>query len=269
MGLQQDPGLVPLLRFDDKGVAGHGDAPFFLIPREKFRRATAGMRYELLRHVPFWVLASTALQVLLFATVANPFAGAALRLPVGPETQYWTFVTALFVHADAVHLWNNVGMQLSVGGLYEVSNGWRRTALVFLAGGVCGTLAEAAFFVAGSDVVLFYLGASPAALAYVGAAISHVLLNWAEMPWLWRRLWLACCALILVQTVVLHVLDVRFSLTMLVAHTSHEAGWMQGLALGLALSHNAVLRRYERWFRLVGGLGSAAGFLVPLAVLLV
>ena len=113
------------------------------------------------------------------------------------------------------------------------------------------------------------LDASPAALAYVGAAISHVLLNWAEMLRLWRRLWLACCALILVQTVVLHVLDARLGPTLLVAHTSHEAGWMQGLALGLALSHNAVLRRYERWFRLVGGVGSAVGFLVPLAVLLV
>lgn len=100
---------------------------------------------------------------------------AALGANVWPiQGEYWRLVASMFLHIGVLHLLVNAWALFQLGGLFEIWLGHWRTALVFFATGIAGSLASLAFTLRPSEGAGLSAGASGAIFGILGALIAFL-----------------------------------------------------------------------------------------------
>jgi membrane associated rhomboid family serine protease len=141
----------------------------------------------------------------------------------------WTLITALFLHADILHLGGNMIFLYAFGNALEKELGAGKTYLAFFAGGVLSLLFGAFFY--NSNVYL--VGASAA----IFALIAVVLL---VKPLKFSFIFFMPLGLIALIYIIYNVVAVQTGLEGNVAYISHIIGFTVGIPLGLMWSKNLV-----------------------------
>ncbi len=155
--------------------------------------------------------------------------------------EIWRLATAPFLHAGAFHLLLNVAALYVLGSIVENSLGVVAFWLVYLLGGLAGSVASYAFSEAPS------VGASGAVYALLGAAAAYGLMNRNRLPSRLKRL-------LVVSPVVWILLNVAVSLLVPNIDVAAHAG---GLLLGALLAPLLGDRILERPPRLPRALSAA------------
>lgn len=93
------------------------------------------------------------------------------------EGQYWRLFTSMFLHADLVHLLMNMLALYSLGSIMEIAFGHARYGLIYLLGGLAGSILSASL----NEPQIFAVGASGAVFALFGAEAAHLYANWRVM----------------------------------------------------------------------------------------
>lgn len=115
-------------------------------------------------------------------SMASFMLGALNRERVLAFGEAWRLLTCIFVHFGAWHLAANMVSLLSLGAFYERLAGWRRFLVVFLLGGLAGSL----FSLANAPVIDLGPGATTLGLSG-GASGGIVALAGALLALRWRR----------------------------------------------------------------------------------
>ena len=111
-------------------------------------------------------------QVLLaMAFIPTRYAGFASEIPGGEIAKYTSFVTHMFVHADAIHLGINSVWFLAFGSVLCRRMGAARFLLFSMCGGMAGA---AAFLIAHPDLAAPVIGASGAVAALMGGVMRFL-----------------------------------------------------------------------------------------------
>lgn len=91
--------------------------------------------------------------------------------------QYWRLFTSMFLHAGLAHVLLNMLALYSLGSVLEITFGHARFALIYLLGGLVGSVLSAAL----NAPITFSVGASGAVFAVFGAEAAHLYSNWRVM----------------------------------------------------------------------------------------
>ena len=214
---------------------------------------------------PYSTLVIALLMVAEFVSGPHPAWWLDLDAPL-----WWQPLTALFVHADRVHLLSNLSVLLAAGCLCEMLHGPARLAAVFAYAGAGGNLAygwfrHSQFSVRGVGPGASLGGASGAALGILGAHSAHLMLNWAETPRWLRRGWAGVLLLCVASEVVAYAAFPQPR----IAYTAHTVGAAHGALFGAAVLRNVVslpweviVRRASLLLSLTVLLGSGLGLFV-------
>ena len=157
--------------------------------------------------------------------------GAVIADRIVYEQEYWRLITAVFLHAGALHLLVNLIALFQLGKLYEIMFGTRRFVLIYCASGLGGTIASA-IHNAGPSV-----GASGAIFGILGAFIFSV----RRSP-LWRhdrtaRSLVAQCVFWMIANLVIGFTVPHIENAPRIDNAAHLGGLAAGLLLGLLLPH--------------------------------
>lgn len=90
--------------------------------------------------------------------------------------QLWRFVSYALLHASWLHLGFNVLTQLVYGLPLELLHGSGRTAVIYLAGVLAGSLGTSVV-----DSTVYLVGASGGVYALLAAQLANLLLNFGHM----------------------------------------------------------------------------------------
>lgn len=155
--------------------------------------------------------------------VQNDLAFSLRNLEAG---RIWTLATALFVHANLVHLLGNMIFLYVFGNTLEsVSHDSRRVLFAFFLGGLLSFLLSIPFF--------------PADTTFVGASAAIFTLTAVVMlmkPLRWSWLLLMPVGLVAVLYFLFNAVAVYYQYQSNVAYVSHIIGFSLGLPLGIAWS---------------------------------
>ncbi|KAM8716093.1 hypothetical protein ACLKA7_003043 [Drosophila subpalustris] len=137
--------------------------------------ATHSMERRRQWRVPWFILLMCFVQISLHL-IANECMQR--RLIYRPESchEYWRFFTYMLLHADAWHLSINMCLQCFIGIWLELEQGHWRVGLVYIAGGICGALANAWL-----QPELLLLGASAGVYAMLCSHVPHLVLNFSQL----------------------------------------------------------------------------------------
>lgn len=139
--------------------------------------------------------------------------------------EFWRFLSALFVHRNALHLLSSLMSLLIWGSLFERLVTPLKLQLYYFIGGVVGL--SFANVVLGRGAPL--LGAGPAVFAIFGGSLGYLLLNWKNMEGLPSRFsWM----LMIIFIVVFSLLFSSGAESL----ATHMGGFLSGMFVGLALS---------------------------------
>lgn len=182
------------------------------------------------------------------------------------QRQLWRFVLYMLVHAGWRHLLFNVAAQLVVGVPLELMHGTLRTAFIYVAGILAGSLATSVF---DSDAIL--VGASGGVYALIAAHLPSVFLNYGEVELGLLKLVGVCvvaCVDVGLTVSERYSVDVRHHLrestspvagTTTVGYVAHLTGAAAGLAAGFLVLRPSThadrdrrqLRRRRRRFDII------------------
>jgi membrane associated rhomboid family serine protease len=167
----------------------------------------------------FWVANQSGVDVEQFAfSTENLLAG-----------RVWTPITALFIHADVLHLAGNMIFLYVFGNTLEKEVGASKTFLAFFTGGILAFLLGV-FFYAPST---FIVGAS-------GAIFTLTAVVMLVKPLKFSFLFFMPVGLVAVLYFVYNVLAVQFGLEGNVAYVSHIIGFAIGIPFGLLWGKNML-----------------------------
>lgn len=175
---------------------------------------------------PWFTIAVSIVEVVAYACVD---ARHALVFNPGRRREAWRFVSYMLVHSGALHLALNVAIQLLLATPLETEQGCWRTALVYLGGGLAGSLGTSLL-----EPDLCIEGASAGVYALLISQLANIWLNYRALRYKVYRG---------VSVAVLLVADVGFSLHHhyatgnkgpRICWAAHAAGALAGLLLGLA-----------------------------------
>jgi membrane associated rhomboid family serine protease len=141
------------------------------------------------------------------------------------EGRVWTVITAIFVHANLIHLLGNMIFLYVFGNTLESVANSRRMLSAFFLGGVAAFPLSLPFFPPDST----FAGASAA--IFTLAAVVMLL-----KPLRWSWLLLMPVGLVAVLYFVYNTLSIYYSVQSNVAYVSHLIGFSLGLPLGIAWS---------------------------------
>jgi membrane associated rhomboid family serine protease/Flp pilus assembly protein TadD len=132
-------------------------------------------------NVLLWLLVAAVGPVPFVQGLWLPDQGALLLLgekfgPAIQQGQYWRLVTAMFLHAGAIHLIVNMWALLQLGTLVESLYGRRRFLILYVCSGVMGTFSS---YVLSSTPGV---GASGAIFGLLGVALVYSLKYRRELP---------------------------------------------------------------------------------------
>lgn len=137
----------------------------------------------------------------------------------------WTLFTALFLHADLVHLLGNMLFLFVFGNTLEHELKTKKTLTAFFAGGIMAFLLGTFFY----DPTTFMIGAS-AAIFTLTAVVMLV------KPLKFSFLFLMPQGLVAIIYFIYNVLAVYFGAEGNVAYISHVFGFLIGVPFGMAWS---------------------------------
>lgn len=143
------------------------------------------------------------------------------------QGRVWTLCTALFVHADLIHLVGNMIFLYIFGNTLEDEVKPARTLSAFFIGGVTAFLLSVFFY--GSDVSM--VGAS-AAIFTLTAVVMLV------KPLRFSFLFMMPLGLVAILYFIYNFLAVHYMIQGNVAYISHAIGFALGLPFGIAWSKN-------------------------------
>jgi len=143
------------------------------------------------------------------------------------EGKVWTLVTAIFVHANLIHLLGNMIFLYVFGNTLESVTDWKRLLTVFFVGGILSFPLSLPFF--SPDAT--FVGAS-AAIFTLAAAV--MLIKPLRFSWLL----LMPVGMVAIVYFLYNALAVYFQLQSNVAYVSHIIGFLIGLPFGIAWSPN-------------------------------
>jgi rhomboid protease GluP len=157
----------------------------------------------------------------------------ALLVPAVPG-EPWRHLSAVFVHANALHLLLNMLALLSLGRGAEAALGWRRFTVAFVGSGWLGYLISHAWYAAWGGRGALLVGASGAIFGLLGVEAGLLLARraWDARARLWRALGLAAV----------------IGLMMPVNNSAHLGGLAAGLAIGYGLGRERLRQSHERVF---------------------
>ena len=162
----------------------------------------------------------------IFIDDVNPQLLAAFGAIIGGTLrrhEYWRLFAAMFLHASILHWAVNSWALYQLGTLYEVLFGSRRFVLIYLATGLCASIASAAHMHANGASV----GASGAIFGILGAFIFSIRRSpiYRHQPWT-RGL--------IGQLVFWIVINIAIGASFaFIDNTAHLGGLVSGLLLGL------------------------------------
>tara|TARA_B100002051_G_C16645627_1_gene591038 strand:+ start:457 stop:984 length:528 start_codon:yes stop_codon:yes gene_type:complete len=163
-------------------------------------------------------------------------------------------------HFSSSHLLSNLSGIVLFGTLLEIVHGTVASVYIYWISAVSGVLAEAQW---NHSQNVVYTGASPGVYGFVGAYLSHILLNWAEAPL--RFLWIFFLCIQAIEIALLYLYDEEYR--KITAHLSHLAGFLQGILVGLITLRNIRVLRWEIWMQNIATLMSATLIIVPTMML--
>jgi membrane associated rhomboid family serine protease len=171
----------------------------------------------ILASVLFWLADPSELNAEYFAfSTANLFNG-----------RVWTLVTALFLHADILHLLGNMLFLYVFGNTLEKEVGTQKTMLAFFSGGILAFILGTLFY----DQSVFLIGAS-AAIFTLTAVVMLV------KPLKFSFIFLMPLGLVAIIYLIYNILAVQFGGESNVAYISHVIGFAVGIPLGIAWTKN-------------------------------
>lgn len=141
----------------------------------------------------------------------------------------WTLVTALFLHADILHLAGNMLFLFAFGNALEKEAGAAKTFIAFFGGGILTFLLGIFFY----DQTVFLIGAS-AAIFTLTAVVLLV------KPLKFSFVFLMPLGLVAIIYLVYNVLAVQSGMEGNIAYISHVIGFAVGIPLGMVWSKNLV-----------------------------
>jgi len=99
--------------------------------------------------------------------------------------KWWTFITSIFLHANAEHLILNMVALFFFGSALEHSVGWKKTLLIFFASAIVGDIAVLfASLIGIMPASVPVVGASAAIFGLLGAAMLVKPLEFVMFPYL-------------------------------------------------------------------------------------
>lgn len=144
---------------------------------------------------------------------------------------FWTPVTALFVHANFVHLIGNMLFLYVFGNTLEDTVGVEKTLGAFLVGGICSFILSAPFY--GFDVTMIGASAAIFTLTTVVMLIKPLKFSWIFfMP----------LGLVAILYFLYNLLAVYYGVGGSVGYIGHVIGFLLGVPFGIALSKGKWLR---------------------------
>lgn len=174
----------------------------------------------------------------------------ALLVPSG-WGEPWRHLSAVFVHANALHLLMNLLALWSLGRAAESVIGWSRFTVAFVGSGCLGYLVSHAWFLLWGTRGALLLGASGAVFGLLGLEVGILLARraWEARARLYRALALAAVIGLLIP----------------VNNSAHFGGLLSGVAIGYALGKE---RRPVQHDRLLAGVAAALLVACVVSVLL-
>ena len=139
--------------------------------------------------------------------------------------EVWTPVTALFVHANLVHLIGNMIFLYVFGNTVEDALGKKEMATAFFVGGVCSFIFSVPFY--GLDVSM--MGASAAIFTLTATVM---LIKPLKFSWLF----LMPLGLVAILYFVYNLLAVYYMAQGTVSYVGHAIGFLIGVPFGIAWS---------------------------------
>jgi len=162
----------------------------------------------------------------------------ALLVPSG-WSEPWRHLSAVFVHANALHLLLNLLALLSLGRAAEAAIGWSRFTVAFVGSGCLGYLVSHAWFVLWGTRGALLVGASGAIFGLLGLEVGILL---ARRAWEARSRLLRALALAAV-----------IGLMIPVNNSAHLGGLLAGVAIGYALGKERRRAQHDRLLAGVAG----------------
>lgn len=160
-------------------------------------------------------------------------------------TQWWRFISPIFLHAGLIHVAFNLLVQLRLGTMVELEIGSTTFAPIYLASGIAGFLFGGNF--AGEG--LTSVGASGALFGIFALNLLTLLYHWSQIERPARGL-----IYILIDMIISFVLGLLPG----VDNFSHIGGWIFGMLLGVAFlrSPDALDRRQNPYHKTKSSLKS-------------
>ncbi|XP_023173204.2 protein rhomboid [Drosophila hydei] len=204
------------------------------------------------RQAPCFIVLVSLLEILVFVYVgAVPPEDSLLIYRPDRRLQLWRFVSYALLHASWLHLGFNVLTQLVYGLPLELLHGSGRTAVIYLAGVLAGSLGTSVV-----DSTVYLVGASGGVYALLAAQLANLLLNFGHMRQGFAQL---LAVLIFVSCDLAYTLYCRqLALTELtpnisVSYIAHMTGALAGLSIGLCVLRQldgSLRPRLLRWLAL-------------------
>ncbi len=168
----------------------------------------------------FWIAESTG------SGATDYFAFSTTNLLNG---RVWTLVTALFLHANILHLVGNMIFLYAFGNALEKEVGAMKTFVAFFVGGVLSFLLGVFFY----DANVYLIGAS-AAIFTLTAVVLLV------KPLKFSFIFFMPLGLVALIYIIYNIVAVQTAMEGDVAYVSHVIGFAVGIPLGALWSKNLV-----------------------------
>jgi membrane associated rhomboid family serine protease len=184
-----------------------------------------------LNKINFVILACIAISVLIWLSGQDEVATQYLAFSTNSLLQgrVWTLVTALFVHADILHLAGNMLFLYAFGNTLEKEVGTAKTLLAFFVGGVLSFLLGIFFY----QPDTYLIGAS-AAIFTLTAVVLLV------KPLKFSFIFLMPLGLVAIIYIIYNVIAVQTGVEGNIAYISHVIGFAIGIPLGVAWTKNLL-----------------------------
>ncbi len=182
-----------------------------------------------MRRINWIILLCVLLSIFSLCLPSNEYEMALSYLAFSGENliqgKVWTPITALFLHADPMHLAGNMIFLFVFGNTLEKEIGSKKTLAAFLIGGILSFLLSTYFYDPGTPLI----GASAA----IFTLTSIVML---VKPLKFSLLFLMPQGLVAILYFIYNVAAVHFEVQGNIAFISHIIGFILGIPLGIAWS---------------------------------
>ncbi len=145
----------------------------------------------------------------------------------GLDRQYYRMFTCMFLHADIQHLVGNMLTLYFIGTALEKVVGHVRFLVIYIVGGLVGSVIQYIYYTNASPDPVSMLGASGAIFALIGALLYVMLRNYREI----NRKTIPRYILYILLSIYSGIMNPRISLS------AHLGGFLGGILLAVLLYH--------------------------------